>query len=99
MRATSESVQRPGRTHRKASRGLRAPHPQAHIDTTAAWHFIQLGKEGGVIGIGANGFYLQQTTGDRGSGARLGSFKESQAGVGPVRTAPRRATSSGPSWA
>lgn len=55
-----------------------------HIDATAAWHFIQLGKKGGVIGIGANGFYLQQTTGDSGSGARLGSFKAAQAGVGPV---------------
>jgi hypothetical protein len=55
-----------------------------HIDATAAWHFIQLGKNGGVLGIGANGFWLQQTTGDSGSGARLGSFKESQAGVGPV---------------
>ena len=28
--------------------------------------------------------YLQQTTGDSGSGAQLGSFKEAQAGVGPV---------------
>jgi hypothetical protein len=55
-----------------------------HIDATAAWHFIKLGKEGGVIGVGANGFYLQQTNGDSGSGARLGSFKESQSGVGPV---------------
>ena len=55
-----------------------------HIDATAAWHFLTLGKKGGVIGVGANGFWLQQTTGDSGSGARLGSFKESQAGVGPV---------------
>lgn len=55
-----------------------------HLDATAAWHFIKLGKNGGVIGIGAGGFYLQQTTGDSGSGARLGSFKEGQAGVGPV---------------
>jgi hypothetical protein len=55
-----------------------------HIDATVAWHFIQLGKKGGVIGIGANAFYLQQTTGDSGSGARLGSFKESQSGIGPV---------------
>jgi hypothetical protein len=55
-----------------------------HIDATAAWHFIKLGQKGGVIGIGANGFYLQQTTGDSGSGAQLGSFKEAQAGVGPV---------------
>lgn len=55
-----------------------------HIDATAAWHFIKLGQKGGVIGVGANGFWLQQTTADSGSGARLGSFKTSQAGVGPV---------------
>jgi len=52
-----------------------------HIDATLAQH-IPLGK--GYIGVGANGFYLQQTTGDSGSGARLGSFKEMTAGVGPV---------------
>ena len=48
---------------------------------TVAQH-LPLGK--GLIGIGANGFYLQQTTGDSGSGARLGSFEEMTAGVGPV---------------
>ena len=52
-----------------------------HIDVTLAQHF-PLGK--GFVGIGANGFYLQQTTGDSGSGARLGSFEEMTAGVGPV---------------
>jgi hypothetical protein len=52
-----------------------------HIDATVAQH-LPLGK--GVIGIGVNGFYLQQTTGDSGSGARLGSFKEMTTGVGPV---------------
>lgn len=52
-----------------------------HIDATLAQH-LPLGK--GFIGIGANGFYLQQTTGDSGTGARLGSFKEMTAGVGPV---------------
>jgi hypothetical protein len=31
-----------------------------------------------------NGFYLQQTTGDSGSGARLGSFEEMTTGLGPV---------------
>ena len=31
-----------------------------------------------------NAFYLVQTTGDSGSGARLGSFLERTAGVGPV---------------
>jgi hypothetical protein len=54
---------------------------QFHIDATVAQH-LPLGK--GLIGIGANGFYLQQTTGDSGSGARLGSFEEMTAGVGPV---------------
>jgi hypothetical protein len=52
-----------------------------HIDTTVAQH-LPLGK--GIIGIGVNGFYLQQTTGDSGSGARLGSFEQRTAGVGPV---------------
>jgi len=52
-----------------------------HIDATMAQH-LPLGK--GFLGIGANGFYLQQVTGDRGSGARLGSFQEMTAGVGPV---------------
>jgi len=28
----------------------------------------------GFVGIGANAFYLQQTTGDSGSGAHLGSI-------------------------
>lgn len=53
-----------------------------HADVTAAWHFLKVGK--GAFGAGANGFYLQQTTGDSGSGARLGSFKTMSAGVGPV---------------
>jgi hypothetical protein len=52
-----------------------------HIDATVAQH-LPLGP--GLIGIGANAFYLQQTTGDSGSGARLGSFEEMTAGVGPV---------------
>jgi len=52
-----------------------------HIDATMAQH-LPLGP--GFIGIGANAFYLQQTTGDRGSGAHLGSFEEMTAGVGPV---------------
>jgi hypothetical protein len=54
---------------------------QFHIDVTVAQH-LPLGK--GFAGIGANGFYLQQTTGDSGSGARLGSFEEMTVGVGPV---------------
>jgi hypothetical protein len=54
---------------------------QFHIDVTLAQHF-PLGKA--FAGVGASGFYLQQTTGDSGSGARLGSFEEMTAGVGPV---------------
>jgi hypothetical protein len=54
---------------------------QFHIDVTLAQH-IPLGK--GFVGVGANGFYLVQTTGDSGSGAHLGSFDEMTAGVGPV---------------
>ena len=52
-----------------------------HIDATVAQH-LPLGK--GILGIGVNAFYLQQTTGDSGSGARLGSFEEMTTGVGPV---------------
>ena len=54
---------------------------QFHIDVTAAQH-LPLGK--GFISVGANAFYLQQTTGDSGSGARLGSFEEMTVGVGPA---------------
>ena len=52
-----------------------------HIDGTVAQHF-PLGK--GFGGVGATAFYLQQTTGDSGSGAKLGGFKQMTAGVGPV---------------
>jgi hypothetical protein len=52
-----------------------------HIDATLAQH-LPLGN--GVIGVGANGFYLQQFTGDSGTGAKLGSFKVMTAGGGPV---------------
>ena len=58
---------------------------QFHIDVTVAQHF-PLGK--GFAGIGANGFYLQQTTADSGGGARLGRFEEMTAGVGPVLCTP-----------
>ena len=54
---------------------------QFHFDFTVAEHFPLLG---GVIGIGANGFYYQQLTGDSGSGARLGDFKGRTLGIGPV---------------
>jgi len=54
---------------------------QFHLDFTVAEHLPLLG---GVIGIGANGFYYQQITGDSGSGARLGDFKGRTLGIGPV---------------
>jgi hypothetical protein len=54
---------------------------QFHPDTTAAQH---LPLFGGIIGVGANGFYYQQVSGDSGSGAALGDFKGRTAGVGPV---------------
>lgn len=52
-----------------------------HFDMTVAQH-LPLGK--GFIGIGANGFYYQQITGDSGSGAVLGDFEGQTYGVGPV---------------
>jgi hypothetical protein len=54
---------------------------QFHVDFTIAEH---LPLFGGIIGIGANGFYYQQVSGDSGSGAILGSFKGQMLGVGPV---------------
>ncbi len=52
-----------------------------HVDGTIAQH---LPLFGGFIGVGANGFYYYQITGDSGSGATLGDFKGWTAGVGPV---------------
>jgi hypothetical protein len=52
-----------------------------HIDATVAQH---LPLFGGFAGVGANGFYNKQITGDSGSGARLGSFEVETYGVGPV---------------
>jgi len=52
-----------------------------HLDLTVAQH---LPLFGGFIGVGANGFYYQQISGDSGSGARLGDFEGRTMGVGPV---------------
>jgi len=52
-----------------------------HIDATVAQH---LPLFGGFAGVGANGFYIKQITGDSGSGARLGSFKAETYGIGPA---------------
>ena len=56
---------------------------QFHLDLTAAEH---LPFFGGIIGVGANGFYYQQVTGDSGAGVPpfLGEFKGRTVGVGPV---------------
>ncbi len=54
---------------------------QAHLDLTVAQH-LPLGKD--IIGVGANGFYYQQITGDSSDTSRLGDFKARTAGVGPV---------------
>jgi len=54
---------------------------QFHLDVTAAEH---LPLFGGIIGVGANGYYYQQISGDKGSGARLGDFKGRTVGIGPV---------------
>jgi hypothetical protein len=52
-----------------------------HLDLTVAQHLPLLG---GFVGVGANGFYYQQLTGDSGSGALLGDFEGKTVGVGPV---------------
>ncbi len=52
-----------------------------HIDATVA-QYLPLGK--GFFGIGATGFWFQQISGDSGSGATLGGFEGSTAGLGPV---------------
>ena len=52
-----------------------------HLDATVAQHLPLLG---GFVGVGANAFYYQQITGDRGSGARLGDFEGRTIGIGPV---------------
>jgi hypothetical protein len=40
----------------------------------------------GFVGVGVEGFYFKQITGDSGAGATLGGFEGSTAGVGPVLT-------------
>jgi hypothetical protein len=52
-----------------------------HLDLTVAQHLPLLG---GFVGVGANGFYYEQISGDRGSDALLGDFEGRTIGVGPV---------------
>jgi len=58
-----------------------------HLDATVAQHLPLLG---GFAGVGANGFYFKQFTGDSGSGAKLGSFMAESYGVGPVGSYTRK---------
>jgi len=52
-----------------------------HIDFSVAQHLPFLG---GSIGVGANGYWYRQITGDSGSSAVLGPFEAEQVGIGPV---------------
>lgn len=54
---------------------------QVHADGTLAQHFPLWG---GFVGVGVNGFWYEQVTGDSGSGAKFGDFKGRTAGLGPV---------------
>ena len=58
-----------------------------HIDATVAEHVPLLG---GFAGVGANGFYYKQFTGDTGSGATLGALETEYYGVGPVGSYARK---------
>ena len=52
-----------------------------HLDATLAQHLPLLG---GIAGVGCTVDYLNQFTGDSGSGARLGSFEAESVAVGPT---------------
>jgi hypothetical protein len=52
-----------------------------HVDATLAQH---LPLFGGIAGAGCTVSYLNQFTGDSGSGARLGSFEAESVAVGPT---------------
>jgi hypothetical protein len=54
---------------------------QFHLAFTIAEHLPLLG---GIIGVGANGFYYEQISGDSGAPAFLGDFKGRTVGIGPV---------------
>ena len=54
---------------------------QFHVDGTLAQHFPLFG---GLAGVGANGFWYDQVSGDSGSGANFGAFEGYTTGVGPV---------------
>jgi len=54
---------------------------QFHMDGTLAQHLPLLK---GLAGVGVSSFYYQQITADSGTGANLGSFESTSAGIGPV---------------
>ena len=54
---------------------------QFHMDGTLAQH-LPLAK--GLAGFGLSSYYYQQITPDSGTGANLGSFESTSAGIGPV---------------
>jgi len=54
-----------------------------HLDASVQ-QLLPLGS--GFLGLGVEGFYFQQVTGDSGSGAKLGDFKGMTSGLGPVIT-------------
>jgi hypothetical protein len=54
---------------------------QFHVDGTLAQHFP---LAGGLAGLGINGFWYEQVTGDSGSGANFGKFEARTAGLGPA---------------
>lgn len=60
---------------------------QFHIETTLAQHFP---LAGGLTGVGVNGYWYEQVSGDSGSGASFGDFEGRTAGLGPVLSYTRK---------
>ena len=57
-----------------------------HLEATLQ-QYLPLGSKQNLLGIGVNGFYFQQITGDSGPGARLlGANEGTDIGLGPVVT-------------
>lgn len=54
-----------------------------HLEASAQ-QLLPLGP--GFVGLGLEGFWIEQVSGDSGSGARLGNFESNTAGLGPVVT-------------
>jgi hypothetical protein len=54
---------------------------QLHVDGTVAQHFPLFD---GLAGLGVNGYWYEQVSGDSGAGATFGDFEARTAGLGPV---------------